>query len=499
MDKTTTKIKKYEDIIESLKLQIEATKREINEKEKNQEASVINTTNDEIMNVSTLENNENSANNNVLYDKINQCQQQVTAHFKEEIKLKKIIIDQEKVIEQLKNELNEQANKISKNITMDPEVLKKEYGYLENKIKSKKDEVSTSYEKFFALLSKRKSIQKEIISLTNNDFSSMLAKNLLNTYKYYTALIENISSEHRKYLNICELKRKEKKVQVLTSQLNLRDNFIVKAGTQIAKNKVDFRFHNPKFLSADELDLYPYRPNVMKVSPSLASLGETRKEPWVNQNNNRNLTEGKEVGNVRYKSTDNNDKNNKKAVNNIYSYNHAKELNSLENLSKSDKIELLKRQIQNETKITQKRQYNNELMSLFYRRSSDLKEEKDKNGIIRVVSKPKPAGLNLQKFQRGANSRGLRNLLRSTGQKVFDNNNFRGRIGGYGYGNKRRVNFVNTNENSRNLNVTGGTIDSLNATQTTRLENEVQKKVKTILKKDIIGRYKNSPYSLDNF
>ena len=31
-------------------------------------------------------------------------------------------------------------------------------------------------------------------------------------------------------------------------------------------------------------------------------------------------------------------------------------------------------------------------------------------------------------------------------------------------------------------------------TNTTRLENEVQKKVKTILKKDFIGRYKRSPY-----
>jgi len=31
-------------------------------------------------------------------------------------------------------------------------------------------------------------------------------------------------------------------------------------------------------------------------------------------------------------------------------------------------------------------------------------------------------------------------------------------------------------------------------TNTTQLENEVQKKVKTILKKDFIGRYKRSPY-----
>ena len=31
-------------------------------------------------------------------------------------------------------------------------------------------------------------------------------------------------------------------------------------------------------------------------------------------------------------------------------------------------------------------------------------------------------------------------------------------------------------------------------TNTSSLENEVQKKVKTILKKDYIGRYKRSPY-----
>jgi len=35
-------------------------------------------------------------------------------------------------------------------------------------------------------------------------------------------------------------------------------------------------------------------------------------------------------------------------------------------------------------------------------------------------------------------------------------------------------------------------------THTTRLETEVQKKVKTILAKDIIGRYKRSPYIKNN-
>ena len=56
--------------------------------------------------------------------------------------------------------------------------------------------------------------------------------------------------------------------------------------------------------------------------------------------------------------------------------------------------------------------------------------------------------------------------------------------------------FRNENylRNINNYNGYGYYSPNVAVSNTTNLENEVQKKVKTILKKDFIGRYKRSPY-----
>ena len=66
------------------------------------------------------------------------------------------------------------------------------------------------------------------------------------------------------------------------------------------------------------------------------------------------------------------------------------------------------------------------------------------------------------------------------------NNYFENRLKGNKFDSKNnnfsfRINKFNYNNN-------------LEETGAERLENEIQKKVKTILKKDFIGRYKRSPY-----
>ena len=68
-------------------------------------------------------------------------------------------------------------------------------------------------------------------------------------------------------------------------------------------------------------------------------------------------------------------------------------------------------------------------------------------------------------------------------------------------------NLLRNNRNRRNYNNFGNisftrddsnnmskSTSKIRITNTSSLENEVQKKVKTILKKDYIGRYKRSPY-----
>ena len=62
--------------------------------------------------------------------------------------------------------------------------------------------------------------------------------------------------------------------------------------------------------------------------------------------------------------------------------------------------------------------------------------------------------------------------------------------------NSRKINNFNNYNNfsfSRDDNMSKSA-SKIGITNTSSLENEVQKKVKTILKKDYIGRYKRSPY-----
>jgi hypothetical protein len=73
----------------------------------------------------------------------------------------------------------------------------------------------------------------------------------------------------------------------------------------------------------------------------------------------------------------------------------------------------------------------------------------------------------MQKNNYGTNSN--KNFMSPNNKKSKENNNY---------------SFYSSKLNNSNIEVTN----------TTRLENEVQKKVKTILKKDFIGRYKRSPY-----
>ena len=77
------------------------------------------------------------------------------------------------------------------------------------------------------------------------------------------------------------------------------------------------------------------------------------------------------------------------------------------------------------------------------------------------------------------------------------NNNYNFRYDGNGNlirNNNNKRNNLNNLSFSRDNNSFSRSSSQIEITNTTPLENEVQKKVKTILKKDFIGRYKRSPY-----
>ena len=139
-------------------------------------------------------------------------------------------------------------------------------------IKDKTKKINKGYIKQNELINKRKQIQAMITKISKNDTNNPQVKNLFNIYKYYLNLLENMNTEHRKFISNNEIKRKEKKITILTEQLDLRDMNIKGAYKEIELNKCDSNYKNPKIISSKEINLAPIRPPIVRISPSFGSL-----------------------------------------------------------------------------------------------------------------------------------------------------------------------------------------------------------------------------------
>ena len=149
--------------------------------------------------------------------------------------------------------------------------------------------MATDYTKQSNLMEKRKEFEKKINEIIEKDIESLAIRNIINIYKYYIALLENMYSEHRNDINQNEIKRKDIKIQILTNQLDLRDNFIYNAGQEIANKNGTFKFNNPKFQSADEIELNPFKPKIVKVYPIFTNL--IKKTSNINNGNINNIND----------------------------------------------------------------------------------------------------------------------------------------------------------------------------------------------------------------
>ena len=182
---------KYNQIVEKLKNEINSVKKEILEKEK------INMSDYDILVSYDNNNNKENLKENDIYD-FDKFQKDIISNFEEEIKIKKAIIDKEKEIENLKNEISEIEFKIANDITLNINLFKKEINNLNNEIINKKKNLSNNYTLQSDLFNKRINYQNKISLLIQKDKDSIQSKNLISIFKYYTSYLENINSEHRK-------------------------------------------------------------------------------------------------------------------------------------------------------------------------------------------------------------------------------------------------------------------------------------------------------------
>ena len=398
-------IEKYEDYIKNLREEINEVENEIAEQKNNQI-------------IEQKENNEQKEEKKDNNDKVIKIQKEISEHFKTEIDLRKKIIDEEEQLERLKNDLNGLDYEMIHKPRVNLEYLKNEYDTKKSEIEKIKQKINEEYIKENELISKRREFKKIINELNINNAGNFQVVNLFHIYKYYTNLLENMSNEHKKNMNLNEMQRKENKISLLNEQLDLRDLFIEKGKEELNKNNIIFKYSNPNIATKEEIELQSYDP--LKINNVINDISNTDIE-----NKNR-----------------------------VDSINVSKLKNSYLNINERfNEINKITKQLSN---------------------SSDINKESNKNIFKRNISSTR------------------KKILVDAGFNLLNKNNF---------GNSSKQNFKNPN-NSKNLESKYNSFFSHKNNNNNfgdesiieRLENEVQKKVKTILKKDIIGRYKRSPY-----
>ena len=394
-------IEKYEDYIKNLREEINEVENEIAE-QKNIEA---------IEQEETEEKNEENKEN----DKVNKIEKEMAEHFKEEIDLRKKIIDEEEQLEKIKNDLSGLDYEMIHKPRVNVEFLNNEYENKKKEIEKIKQKINEEYVKENELITKRREFKKIINELNINNAGNFQIINLFHIYKYYTNLLENMSNEHKKNMNMNEMKRKENKISLLNEQLDLRDLFIDNAKQELNKNNIIFKYSNPNIATKEEIDLQSYDPLKIKNVSDITN-------------------------------------------------------SDIENQNTIDTINLSK------------------LKNSYLNINERFKEVNKITKQIASNSPEKKIGNNKNIFKRNVSSFTKKNVLVDAGLNLLNKNNF---------GNNSNQNFRSPNNQKKNGSKYNSFFNNNNIGEesgVSRLENEVQKKVKTILKKDFIGRYKRSPY-----
>ena len=403
-------IEKYEEYIKSLKDEINSVEKEIAEQKNNM----------------ALEQEENEKKeDNGEEDKVKKIQKEMNDHFKVEIDLRKKIIDEEDKIETLKNDMNSLDYEIIHKPRVNVEFLTEQYNNKKNEIEKIKEKINEEYIKENELIAKRRQFKNIINELNINNSGNFQIVNLFHIYKYYTNLLENMSNEHRKNLNLNEMKRKEKKISLLNEQLDLRDLFIDNAKQELNKNNIIFKYSNPNIATKEEIELQAYDPT--KIKNDISKL-DSENQNTIDVNISR--------------------------LKNSY-------------LNRNERFNEI-------NKITKKAKFLNEENNINIRKkeSNSLSPEKNKESANKNI------------FKRNGSSITKKRVLMNAGFNLLQKNNFGNNLRSNKNSAKNNYSFYSNKFSNNNDEGTGAD----------RLENEVQKKVKTILKKDFIGRYKRSPY-----
>ena len=331
--------------------------------------------------------------------------------------------------------------------------LQKQLKEKQEEIEDKSKIIIKGYIKQSELVNKRKEFQKVISFLSNNTPNTPEFYKIYHNYKYNINLLDKITIEHKRNMHNQELKRKDKKIEGLMEQMLLRDKFIIGACEKFEQKKIDFNYQNPDFIKSKDLKKLSFYPKTLKV-PSMKNLLKDLKNKAISSNNivddNDIKSNNKELNSERkviLKKIDIKNNRNYKLGNRLpEAQNHSLLIN------KRIKYDLFSDSSKNKSKLD----INSMINDLLH-----------KSKILKVKKPLKAFNLKSKSISK------IKKIINKgyMSEKIVDN---------------KKIKFDNEEMND--------SINNPNKSIYENLETQIQKKIKTIIRKNYISRYKKSPY-----
>ena len=430
------RIDKFDSVIQDLKNQINMVKNEIKQQE--MDSSIVN--NEEKNEYEDIVNYDSGEKwNEMLQESINK----INEHFQKEIDINKQINELELKVSNINNEnyFNELNNNNNQN-------------NIKNNIKKLNDyqvKITSLYGKRHELIRKRANIQLLINNETrkdkNNNDNNGLGSYLMHVYNYYINLINQLQYKSRKYKIDNDIERKDKQIQNLNEQILLRDNCLKEIKQKLGNN-------------------------VSYNIKSLIDIEELNMDPCVD-----------------IKALENNN-NLEQFVNNVISPNNKKIMKR--NIS----MPFLRNQT-NTLKAEKKNFSNNEINKI----NNSLPRIKQNSYFIKsikvnTIANDSSSSLVKKRIPSGYLLRNQQSKFSNVKSNLF--NQYKKYYNLYHISNNYHVgNFNAGNPSFNKLKNSPKKINNKN-TSSLDFESDYTNKVKTLLKKNYIFRFNNSPYSLDN-
>ena len=268
-----SQVSKYREIISNLTAELE---------EKRNQLAVI-TNNKYLLNQKNM-NNNNNVQESAPNFKVDKLTKEITSHFNEELRIKNEILEMQKNIGNLINNLKEKEfnlykllnkqqqnksnaiqskrglNNINSNLNMNNYLKEKDLRAnitkINDQIQNQKSLLTNKESKYNELVSKRTNLENAIAKFGNspnlNSNNNAFVDNAQNfsalQYLYHSFILEinNLENDFVRKQNTNEIVSKDIKINKLIEQLKIRDEYIKQEKKTLAKKKIKFVFEGEK-------------------------------------------------------------------------------------------------------------------------------------------------------------------------------------------------------------------------------------------------------------